>query len=48
MDQLTQAMRTIKHATAETVTSTMQVEASVQRLRKVTDRVNEVLGGLRI
>ncbi len=48
MDQLTQAMRTIKHATAETVTSTMQVEASVQRLRKVADRVNEVLSGLRI
>ncbi len=48
MDQLTQAMRTIKHATAETVTSTMQVEASVQRLRKVADRVNEVMAGLKI
>lgn len=47
MDQLTQAMRTIKHATTETVSSTMQVEASVQRLREVAYQVNEVLDGLK-
>jgi methyl-accepting chemotaxis protein len=46
MDQLTSAMRTIKHATTETVSSTMQVEASVQRLRDAASRVNEVLKGL--
>ncbi len=48
MDQLTQAMRTIKHATTETVSSTMQVEASVQRLREAADRVNDVLTGLKL
>ncbi|MFN8371747.1 MAG: methyl-accepting chemotaxis protein [Anaerolineae bacterium] len=48
MDQLTQAMRTIKHATTETVSSTMQVEASIQRLREAADRVNEVLSGLKM
>lgn len=48
MDQLTQAMRTIKHATTETVSSTMQVEASVQRLREAADRVNDVLAGLKL
>jgi len=47
MDQLTQAMRTIKHATTETVSSTMQVEASVQRLREVAYQVNEILDGLK-
>jgi methyl-accepting chemotaxis protein len=46
MDQLTGAMRTIKHATTETVSSTMQVEASVQRLRDAAGKVNEVLKGL--
>jgi methyl-accepting chemotaxis protein len=48
MDQLTQAMRTIKHSTAEMVTSTMQVEASVQRLRRMTESVNEVLAELKL
>ena len=48
MDQLTQAMRTIKHATTETVSSTMQVEASVQHLRQAANRVNEVIGGLKL
>ncbi len=47
MDQLTGAMRTIKHATTETVSSTMMVEASVQRLREAAQRVNSVLQGLR-
>ncbi len=47
VDQLTQAMRTIKHSTAEVVTSTMQVEASVQRLRKVAGDVNHVLAELK-
>ncbi|MAU13239.1 MAG: hypothetical protein CL607_25705 [Anaerolineaceae bacterium] len=46
MDQLTRAMATIKHATTETVSSTMQVEASVQRLRDAAGRVNDVLTGL--
>ncbi len=46
MDQLTVAMRTIKHATTETVSSTMQVEASVQRLRDAAGKLNEVLKGL--
>jgi methyl-accepting chemotaxis protein len=46
MDQLTDAMRTIKHATTETVNSTMQVETSVSRLREAAHRVNNVLGGL--
>jgi methyl-accepting chemotaxis protein len=48
MDQLTQAMRTIKHATAETVNSTTQVENSVLRLRKVVNRVNELMGELKL
>ncbi len=47
MDQLTGAMRTIKHATTETVSSTMMVEASVQRLREAATRVNGVLKGLK-
>ena len=48
MDQLTQAMRTIKHATTETVSSTMQVEASVQRLRDAAFLVNELLNDLKM
>lgn len=48
MDQLTQAMRTIKHVTTETVSSTMQVEASVQRLREAANRVSDVVGGLKL
>jgi hypothetical protein len=40
-------MRTIKHVTTETVTSTMLVEASVQRLRDVAQRVNTVLKNLK-
>ncbi|MCU0513858.1 MAG: methyl-accepting chemotaxis protein [Anaerolineae bacterium] len=47
MDQLTGAMRTIKHATTETVSSTMQVEGSVQRLRDAAGKVNDVLKGLK-
>ena len=46
VDQLTSAMRTIKHATTETVSSTMQVEASVNRLREAADRVGDLLSGL--
>ncbi len=46
MDQLTGAMRTIKHVTTETVSSTMQVEASVQRLRDAAARVSTLLGDL--
>jgi methyl-accepting chemotaxis protein len=48
MDQLTQAMRTIKHATTETLSTTMQVKASVQNLRDVANRVNSVLSGLKL
>lgn len=48
VDQLTQAMRTIKHSTAEMVTSTMQVENSVQRLRQMTDNVNAVLADIEL
>ncbi len=48
VDQLTQAMRTIKHSTAEVVSSTMQVESSVQRLRKVAGDVNHVLAELKL
>ncbi len=48
MDQLTQAMRTIKQATSETLSSTTQVKASVQNLRDVTNRVNAVLSGLQL
>jgi methyl-accepting chemotaxis protein len=47
MDQLTGAMRTIKHVTTETVSSTMLVEASVKRLRDVAERVNTVLKDLK-
>jgi len=39
-------MRTIKHATTETVSSTMMVEASVQRLREAAQRVKAALRGL--
>ncbi len=48
MDQLTQAMRTIKHATTETLSTTMQVKSSVQNLRDVANRVNSVLSGLKL
>jgi len=48
MDQLTDAMRTIKHATTETVSSTMQVEASVQRLREAAEHVNKLIDGLEL
>jgi methyl-accepting chemotaxis protein len=48
MDQLTQAMRTIKHATTETLSTTMQVKASVQNLQDVANRVNSVLAGLKL
>jgi methyl-accepting chemotaxis protein len=48
MDQLTQAMRTIKRATTETLSTTMQVKSSVQNLRDVSNRVNAVLSGLKL
>ncbi len=48
MDQLTQAMRTIKHSTAEMVTRTMEVESSIQRLRKVNDDVHKMLAELKL
>jgi methyl-accepting chemotaxis protein len=48
MDQLTQAMRTIKHSTAEMVTRTMEVESSIQRLRKVNDDVHKLLAELKL
>lgn len=48
MDQLTQAMRTIKKATTETLSSTTQVKANVQNLRDASNRINAVLSGLKI
>ena len=48
MDQLTQAMRTIKHSTAEMVTRTMEVESNIQRLREVIDEVNNLLAELKL
>jgi methyl-accepting chemotaxis protein len=48
MDQLTQAMRTIKKATTETLTTTLQVKASVQNLRDASNRINMVLSGLKL
>jgi methyl-accepting chemotaxis protein len=48
MDQLTSAMRTIKHATVETIGGTMQVEASVQRLRDAAYLVKNLLGDLKL
>lgn len=48
MDQLTQAMRTIKKATTETLNTTMQVKASVQNLRDASNRINMVLSGLKL
>jgi methyl-accepting chemotaxis protein len=48
MDQLTQAMRTIKKATTETLSSTTQVKANVQNLREAANRINAVLSGLKI
>jgi methyl-accepting chemotaxis protein len=48
VDQLTGAMRTIKHATADAITSTMQVEASVKRLQKAARRVDDVLEELEV
>jgi methyl-accepting chemotaxis protein len=48
MDQLTQAMRTIKHSTAEMVTRTMEVESSIQRLRKVNEDVHKLLSDLKL
>lgn len=46
VDQLTDAMRSIKHATAETVGGTIQVQSSVNRLREVAEQVNRVLDRL--
>ncbi len=48
MDQLTAAMRTIKHATGETIGGTMQVEASVQRLRDAAYLVKNLLADLKL
>lgn len=48
MDQLTQAMRTIKKATTETLSTTIQVKASVQNLQDASNRINMVLSGLKL
>jgi methyl-accepting chemotaxis protein len=48
MDQLTQAMRTIKKATTETLSTTIQVKASVQNLQEASNRINMVLSGLKL
>jgi methyl-accepting chemotaxis protein len=48
MDQLTQAMRTIKQSTGETLNATLQVKSSVQNLRDAAFRINAVLSGLKL
>lgn len=48
MDQLTQAMRTIKKATTETLSTTIQVKTSVQNLQDASNRINMVLSGLKL
>lgn len=48
MDQLTSAMRTIKEATAEAASSTMQVERNVQKLQSVADYLSETLNRYRL
>ncbi len=48
MDQLTSAMRTIKDATAEAASSTMQVERNVQRLQGVAEHLGATLARYRL
>ncbi|MFZ4815185.1 MAG: methyl-accepting chemotaxis protein [Phototrophicaceae bacterium] len=48
VEQLTRAMRTIKNVTADTLTSTMQVEASAHRLQQAAQGLAHTLSGLRV
>jgi len=48
VDQLTGAMRTIKHATAEALSSTMKVENSANRLQNAASRVKDALRDLEV
>ncbi|GAB4572167.1 MAG: hypothetical protein Kow0077_10780 [Anaerolineae bacterium] len=48
MDQLTSAMRTIKDATAEATTSTIQVERNVQQLQGVAEHLGATLNRYRL
>ena len=48
MDQLTNAMRTIKEATADAATSTMQVERNVQQLQGVAEHLGATLNRYRL
>jgi methyl-accepting chemotaxis protein len=48
VDQLTGAMRTIKHATAEAISTTTQVESSARHLREAAQRVNTAMEGLEV
>jgi methyl-accepting chemotaxis protein len=48
MDQLTNAMRTIKDSTAEAASSSMQVERSVQQLQGVAEHLGATLNRYRL
>lgn len=48
MDQLTNAMRTIKDATAEATTSTVQVERNVQQLQGIAEHLGATLNRYRL
>ncbi len=48
MDQLTNAMRTIKEATAEAASSTMQVERNIQKLQGVAEHLGATLNRYRL
>ncbi len=48
VDQLTEAMRIIKNATADAVTSTMQVEGSANSLRTAAERLKDSLADFEI
>lgn len=48
MDQLTNAMRTIKDATAEATSSTVQVERNVQQLQGVAEHLGATLNRYRL
>ncbi|MBN2470562.1 MAG: methyl-accepting chemotaxis protein [Anaerolineae bacterium] len=48
MDQLTNAMRTIKEATAEATSSTVQVERNVQQLQGIAEHLGATLNRYRL
>jgi len=48
MDQLTNAMHTIKEATVEATESTMKVERNVQQLRGIAEHMGASLNRYRL